>query len=164
MTPRRHVLILLSLTLLVGCNSRHTAKSVSMEPTIAEGESFRVAKYDGTPERGLVVAFKSLEDPAIVLVKRVIAVGGEQLEIDSKQVLLNGKPLSEHYTVHRDPKTFPDLPSVSNMQRQRDHLRKTTIPDGHVFVMGDNRDLSFDSRNYGPVPLENIVGRVILDE
>ena len=164
MIHHRYSVLLLALTLLVGCNSRQRAMSPSMEPTIAKGETFRVAKLAGPPERGLIVAFKSLEDPSIVLVKRVIAVGGEQLEIDSKKIMLNGKPLNEPYVVHRDANTFPDLPIVSNVSRQRDHLDKTTIPDGHVFLMGDNRDLSFDSRNYGPVPLENIVGRVILDE
>ncbi|MCY4370937.1 MAG: signal peptidase I [bacterium] len=81
------------------------------------------------------------------LIKRVIAVGGDRLEIRGNRVLVNGIPLDEPY--------------LAAGYRMRD-MAAFYVPAGHVWVMGDNRDNSQDSRRFGPVPSEDVVGRAFV--
>ena len=81
------------------------------------------------------------------LIKRVIAVGGDRLEIRDNRVIVNGIPLDEPY--------------LTAGYRMRD-LSPFYVPADHVWVMGDNRDNSQDSRRFGPVPLEDVVGRAFV--
>lgn len=89
-----------------------------------------------------------LQTPAVEdLIKRVVAVGGQQIEIKDSQVLIDGVPLDEPYL---DESAF--MPDFSPVQ----------VPDGMVFVMGDNRPRSQDSRRFGPIANDSIVGRAFV--
>ncbi len=97
----------------------------------------------GAPRRGDVIVFRFPDQPDRDFIKRVIAVPGEQVEIRDGLVYINGRPLDEKYIPDKDEHDFgPEL-----------------VPDGQYFVMGDNRNNSYDSRSWGFVPEGNIIGR-----
>lgn len=81
------------------------------------------------------------------LIKRVIGVGGETVEVRDNRVIIDGVPIVEPYV-------FPGT--------QMPDYGPVTVPDGHVLVMGDNRDHSKDGRVFGPIPIESIVGRAFV--
>jgi len=109
------------------------------------------------PERGDIVVFKYPEDPSKDFIKRVIAIGGDTLEIIDKQLYVNDKPVTmQPYAVYREDRIIPGKFST------RDNLRKITIPDKKLFVMGDNRDNSHDSRFWGFVDLTEIKGEAFM--
>src|SRR5262245_54040079 len=126
----------------------------SMSPTILVGDHFFLDKV-GFPanypdallkymparsiQRGEIVAFWSTENPNMRLVKRVIGLPGETLEVRHRDVYINGKKLDEPYTVHIDAREID----------RRDNFGPVTIPRDQFFVMGDNRDNSNDSRFWG---------------
>lgn len=136
----------------------------SMEPTLLVGDFLLVNKMINAstvfpwerkilPCRNLktgdIVAFKSPpEDLERDYVKRVIALEGDRLEIRDKQVLINGRPLQENYKVHL----------FGRMPLEGDNFGPVTVPAGHVFVMGDSRDNSADSRVWGFLPRDYIKG------
>lgn len=129
----------------------------SMEPTLIQGENLLVEKVGvrlGILNRGDIVIIKNLvetsDDAMKTLVKRVVAMEGEELEIKDGKVYVNGQALEEEY-LHGDY-TAGENPAYT----------KLTIPEGHVYVLGDNRFVSKDSRTFGPVPLSKIEGRAIL--
>lgn len=96
-------------------------------------------------ERGDVVVFKFPEEPERDFIKRVVGLPGETLEVGRRQVLVDGRPLTEDYT--------------SFVHGGQPGMRKYRVPEGHYFVMGDNRDNSHDSRFWGALPAENVKGR-----
>jgi signal peptidase I len=101
-------------------------------------------------ERGMIVTFKSPAEKDKEYVKRVIGMPGERIKIIDKQVYINGEPLKESYTFFKDP----------NIEHSaRDNLVEFLIPEDHYFCMGDNRDKSYDSRFWGPVPAGYIIGK-----
>jgi signal peptidase I len=110
-------------------------------------------------ERNDFVVFKSQEEPDKDIVKRVIAVAGDKIEIRAKQVYVNDAPLQENYKVHIDPQVYADESRSSHQGYCRDNFGPAVVPDGHVFVMGDNRDNSLDSRFSGFLPISRIKGR-----
>jgi len=137
--------------------------SASMEPTLQPGDHLiarkgHVAARD--VERGDLVIFTSVEDPSATQVYRIIGLPGEVIDLVDKKVTIDGRPLEDNPAVHfDDPSTYPDVDAVHPMQRARDQLGPVEIPPDHVFVMGDNRDAAYDSRYFGPVPIENIKAR-----
>lgn len=100
--------------------------------------------------RGMIVTFKSPAEMDKEYVKRVIALPGETISIRNKQVFINGEALNEAYTFFKDPAVQAGY---------RDNFPPFTVPKGQYFCMGDNRDHSFDSRYWGTVPAEYIIGR-----
>ena len=123
----------------------------SMEPTLFDGERVMVDKISPalvTVDRGDLVIFSSPEDSSKNLIKRVIAIPGDTIELIGEKVHLNGKPLTEDYTRRV---IFPQRPGESLL-----------VGDGTMFVLGDNRPQSRDSRDFGVVPLENVKGKVLL--
>ncbi len=103
----------------------------------------------GKPEFQDIVVFEFPEDPSKDFIKRVIGVPGDTIEIKNKQVYRNGKKLNEPYAQHTDSQTLP----------QRDNMAPLEVSEGEYFVMGDNRDESYDSRFWGCVEQEEIMGR-----
>ena len=178
---RKHLSTLALLFLLVGVRStfanQYVVPTGSMIPTIAIGDHIlanRVA-YDlklpftnrilhrfADPERGDVVVFESPKEPGLVLVKRLVAVPGDHVLFENGFVFLNGKRLDDF-----DGKHVPYHEKLGShsytVQRQADHFRPErfdlTVPADHFLMFGDNRDNSADSRVFGFVPRENLIGR-----
>jgi len=115
--------------------------SGSMEPTLDVGTHYLVNRWVyhfHPPERGDIIVFTSPVDGATGFIKRVIAIPGDTVELREKKVFLNGKPLEEPFTVYKRP---ADLLAGDN-------LGQLTVPENEVFVLGDNRDESFDSTTW----------------
>ena len=109
------------------------------------------------PEKGDIVVFKFPEDPSKDFIKRVIATEGDTVEIINKQVYIDGRLLkNEPYVVHTDPRIIPGFMSP------RDNKEKFTVPAHKIFVMGDNRDDSYDSRFWGFVDLNAVKGKALI--
>ncbi|NOX33915.1 MAG: signal peptidase I [Deltaproteobacteria bacterium] len=114
------------------------------------------------PKKGDIVVFKFPEDPSKDFIKRVIATGGDTLEIREKKIYVNGKLVDgKPYAVYGDSTIYPPYYPDPNKAR-RDNLQKITIPENKIFVMGDNRDNSYDSRFWGFVDLTAVRGKAII--
>jgi len=121
-----------------------------MEPTFSNGTrliAWQGSYRAGDLKRGEIVLIQDPEAETLV-VKRVIGVGGDEIRFEEGRVILNGKPLDEPYLNRSEP-LLPDVGRV-------------VVPPDSVFVMGDNRNHSEDSRAYGPVPLNRVRGRPFL--
>jgi len=132
----------------------------AMEPAIRAGEMIVVRRTKNVA-RGHIIAFRYPPNPRVTFVKRAIAIGGDTVEIRDKKVFLNGTALIEPYVVHRDPQIYPAGDFLPQPQRSRDQFGPLQVPAGQIFVLGDNRDHASDSRYWGTVPRENVIGRVI---
>ncbi len=149
----------------------------SMEPTILVGDRVLVDKFtirngyvSGLPlvpsytvQRQDIVVCKAPREPEILLVKRVVGIPGDTLEIRDKTVYINAQPLDEPYKQHSDSNVYPEEssnPLFGSMKR--DNYKTITIPPDSYFVMGDNRDDSLDSRYWGFLPKDHIVGRPLI--
>ncbi len=106
-----------------------------------------------TPKRGDVVAFKSPDDPSKKWIERVIGLPGEVLAIKDNVVYINGNELEEPYI-------YLDQTYLGRMEHT-ENFKEMNIPTGHVFVMGDNRLASLDSRRFGPISIEAVTGKVL---
>ncbi|MGI8911426.1 MAG: signal peptidase I [Rubrobacteraceae bacterium] len=131
--------------------------SGSMVPTLKVGHGTlqkdrvlvnKLAYEFGEPERGDIALFENVEGDGDDLIKRVIAVEGDTVELRRGTLYLNGEQQEEPY-LKRKPK-------------ERRSFGPETVPEGHVFVMGDNRTRSHDSRFFGPVPEEKFIGEAVL--
>lgn len=109
-----------------------------------------------TPQRGDVIVFKFPEDPEKDFIKRVVAVGGDRVRIRDKVLYVNGERADYDQAVFKDPRVIPG--SV----QPRDNFGPYTVPEGTVFVMGDNRDHSYDSRFWGAVDLDEVKGKAFI--
>ncbi|HUP66030.1 MAG TPA: signal peptidase I [Thermoanaerobaculia bacterium] len=109
--------------------------------------------------RGDIVIFRYPEDPTLDYVKRVIGLPGETIEIRDKNIYINGQRLDEPYVSFREQMVIPFSPNLPEPYRSRDQVAPYRVPAGSYFVMGDNRDDSYDSRYWGPVRRELIKGR-----
>ncbi len=132
--------------------------SESMAPTLQVGDRMlnnKLAYYLSDPERGDIVVFEDIgkqkdEDT----VKRVIGLPGDEISVEDGSLLINGELPYEPY--------LPDGESSNPQIPGADDFGPVFVPKDHVFVMGDNRANSYDSRFFGPVPDENLVGKVSL--
>ncbi|HZI57621.1 MAG TPA: signal peptidase I [Verrucomicrobiae bacterium] len=162
-TTRRLIVlacIVLGMRIFVGEAS--VVPTASMEGTILVGDHLFMDKLLYGPEiplvhwrlpviktihRGDIVVFRYPKDPSETFLKRVTAVGGDSLEIHNGALYVNSLPVKEPYAVHRTPVHSP-LESWGPI----------VVPEGRLFVMGDNRDNSSDSRDWGFVPVSNVIG------
>lgn len=141
----------------------YSIPSGSMQPALVPGDHL-VARVRGAGleevERGDIVILRSPEDPAVEIVERIVGLPGEELDIRDKVVFIDGEPLDERaYVRLADSTLYPDSPALPDPMLRRDQFGPFVVPEGAVFVMGDNRDQSYDSRFIGPVPLSNLRGR-----
>jgi len=101
-------------------------------------------------KRGDVIVFKYPHNPEVAYVKRLIGLPGEKVEMVGRTVYIDGKPLQEKYTQYIDAGSIYE------------HYGPFNVPEGKYFAMGDNRDNSQDSRFWGFVPRENIIGKALV--
>ncbi len=151
--------------------------SSSMEETLLVGDHLFVNRFIYGPstsslersilpqrpiERGDILVFRSVEEP-IDVVKRCVALAGDVVLISSKHLYVNGERVQDHaYAINRDPTFYPDPKHSRHPLARRDNFGPETVPEGHVFCLGDNRDASHDSRFWGPLPISHIKGRALL--
>ncbi len=123
-----------------------------MVPTVTDRQMLVVNRLSyargGTPQRGDLIVFEAPLRPRAIYVKRIIALPGDTVAIRQGLVSINGQPIDEPYINARTTYQYP-LAGQGPM----------TIPDGHVFVLGDNRNNSADSHVYGPVAIDAIIGK-----
>ena len=143
--------LILAVVLYFGINAvsvRVRVDGFSMNPTLQDGEYIlvnRLAYKIGNPVRGDIVVFSFPMDPKQDLIKRVIGLPGESISVQDGKVMINGIPLEEPYIA---------APPIYNGTWE--------VPEGQLFVLGDNRNESKDSHEWGLLPLENVVGRAVL--
>lgn len=146
----------------------------SMEPNLLVGDHLLVNKFVFAPtatgveravmpvrpvERGDVVVFKFPEDPERDFIKRIVGMPGETIEVKGTQVLINGAAIAQpfaHFLLPHDPA------EPAHEGDPREHFGPVTVPAGHYFAMGDNRDNSQDSRYWGFLPGHFIKGRALM--
>jgi signal peptidase I len=155
------VMLLISFALVFGfvrpvIASPYKIPTPSMVPTIEVRDRILVNKlaYDlESPKRGDVVFFENQQGGKTPLVKRVVGLPGDKIEIRGGKLLLNGEPQQEPYVVNRA--CAPFAPKTCS-------FGPVTVPRGHVFVIGDNRTHSLDSRFFGPVPEKDLIGEALV--
>jgi signal peptidase I len=107
------------------------------------------------PKRGDIIVFQYPNNPSQDYIKRCIATGGQTVEVRQKHVIVDGDTLSEPYAIHIDPAIRPAGFDY------RDNFGPFTVPQGELFMMGDNRDNSNDSRFWGPVKMDFVKGHAM---
>lgn len=123
----------------------------SMEPTFRDSERLLISKFAPRFEelaRGDIVIFNHPEEPGKRLIKRVIGLPGETVRIEDGRVLINGRPLAEPY--------------LDSALHDGSQMRSIVVEADHYFVLGDNRDISNDSRRIGTIPRDAIVGKALV--
>ena len=139
----------------------HQVKGGSMEPNFHDGEYILTDKISyrfSNPQRGDVIIFKAPTDPDVDFIKRVIALPGEQVKISEGKVIIynkdhpNGWTLNEPYQINGPTSGGKEVPQNTTV----------TVGQDELFVMGDNRVESFDSRSWGMLTKKNIIGKAWL--
>jgi signal peptidase I len=162
--------------------------SGSMMPTLLAGDFILVNKFSfgvrlpitntkiidsGSPQRGDVTVFRYPEDPSVAFIKRIMGLPGDRLEYRDKQLSINGEPVAQEQLPAGSDGSVPgyDLfvdelgdKTFHTLQRKGPNNLSWSyvVPEGHYFALGDNRDNSRDSRFWGPLPEENLIGKAFL--
>ena len=159
------IAVLLALFIRTFVIQAYKIPSGSMEPTLLVGDHILVNKFIygikvpiisktvvplGEPKRGDIVVFKYPLDKKKDYIKRVIGLPGDEIRIVDKEIFINGKPFGGHFGVY-DKSSGRD-----------NNLGPIVVPQNGLFVMGDNRDHSYDSRYWGFVPLDLVKGKAIV--
>lgn len=153
----------------------YSIPSGNMIPTINVGDIVIVDKHiykaaangesDSTkPEHGEIIAFHPPHDPNTTFLKRVIGIPGDVIAFSDKRLTINGKPVETHDVDSITlAETLGSTPYTVQYVNEQSSYRSFfgTVPSNHYFVMGDNRDNSLDSRVWGFVPAESLVGKVV---
>jgi signal peptidase I len=108
------------------------------------------------PQRGEIIVFKYPEDPTRDFIKRTIAVEGDTIQMIDKKVYVNGKPVEEPFTQHTDTSLH------MGQLEPRDNFGPYLVPKNKLFMMGDNRDQSYDSRFWGYVDIKQVRGKAMI--
>ena len=127
-----------------------TVSSDSMAPTVCTGDTVLVARLDqpGTVPVDTIVTFPSPQDGGQTI-KRVVAVAGQSVAIHDAELVVDGRTVDEPYVDHA---------SIDGV-----YFGTVTVPEGMLFVLGDHRETSIDSRAYGPIPTGTVNGRLLWD-
>ena len=165
------IAILLALFIRTFVVQAFKIPSGSMKETLKIGDHILVNKFiygvkipfiDKTlipikdPKRGDIIVFKYPENPKLDFIKRVVGVAGDVIEVRNKKLYVNHKLVENPHAIHTDPYM---IPAVYN---KRDNFGPVTVPSHALFVMGDNRDNSRDSRFWGFVDLSAVKGKAFL--
>ncbi len=165
------VALILALFIRTFIVQAYKIPSGSMIPTLLVGDYLLVNKlayglknpftedflyFWRLPERKEIVVFTYPLDKKLDFIKRVIALPGDTVEIINKKVYVNGKPLEEPYIQLSSNEIYPKTLSP------RDNFGPIVVPSGYIFVLGDNRDQSYDSRFWGFVPIKFLKGKALI--
>ena len=134
----------------------YKVSSGGMSPTLLAGDHLLAKKSFALKSgvgRGDIIVFPLPEDPSKDFIKRIVGVGSDVIEIKDKQVYINGVLLEEPYKIHTSDRTLSE-----NIQ-PRDNFGPVTVPDDSLFVLGDNRDQSLDSRFWGFLKTASVSGK-----
>jgi signal peptidase I len=173
------VIVIIVLLIRAFVAQAYNIPSGSMKPTLLVGDFILVNKLVyrfSEPQRGDIVVFKYPIDPNIDFIKRIIALPGEEVEVRNNQVFINGKPLplievgrGEENGVRKViyEEVLPEgikhkVQFYEDFPFSKRDFGPVLVPPNHYFVMGDNRDNSEDSRYWGFLPRENIVGKAFV--
>lgn len=133
----------------------HRVASMNMAPLLQTGDFIaadtRSGHFRTSTTRGDIISFLYPKDPSVIYIKRVIALPGEKVFIRDGTLYINGSAIDEPYVTN-----------TSNNKNYSQDMYEIQVPENHLFVLGDNRDNSNDSRFWGFLPIENVVGRVTL--
>ncbi|TDB39922.1 MAG: signal peptidase I [Actinobacteria bacterium] len=153
-SDRKHIPLLvtlaLALALLVSifyvANTAIKVDGDSMLPGFRNGDRVLITRGYSQPARGDVISFSAvISGKPDELIKRVVALGGDTVEVFGDSVRINGRP---------EPTTYPVIMGAESF-----HIEPFTVPAGSVYVLGDNRPVSLDSRFFGPVRLSDVKGK-----
>jgi signal peptidase I len=134
--------------------------TVSMAPALPVGCRVLVHPTKDV-HLGDIIVSRFPPNPKINYAKRIVALGGDTIEIRDKKLLVNGREVSEPYAVFEDPMVYPRNSWLPEPYRSRDQYGPYRVPADSYFVLGDNRDHSSDSRWWGPVSRGEVFGRVV---
>jgi signal peptidase I len=143
--------LVLSVVLFVSINlvsARIRVDGASMEPTLVSGEYVVVSRLSyrlGSPKQGDIIVFHFPRDPQEEYIKRVIGLPGDEVDVKDGSVYVNSQPLDEDY-----------------LKVKTNYNGVWKVPEGQLFVLGDNRNNSSDSHDWGTVPMDYVVGKAIL--
>ena len=169
------IALILALVIRAFLVQAFSIPSGSMQPTLLIGDYLLVNKFSygvrnpltnkvwistGTPQRGDVVVFIFPQDPSKDYIKRVVGLPGDRIQITNKKVMINGKLFKTPEAVYDDPLIIP--PPQGPTESARDNLGPVVVPANSYFVMGDNRDHSYDSRFWGFVPMDAFRGKAFI--
>ncbi len=165
------IALVLALAIRTSVVQAYKIPSGSMIPTLEIGDHILVNKFIygikipftsvnlisvEKPKRGDVIVFIYPLDPSKDFIKRVVAEEGDTVRLVDKKLYINGSPVSDAHAIYREDAIPPSEAEAL------DNFGPITVPKGDLFVMGDNRDNSLDSRSWGFVPLENVRGKAFI--
>lgn len=131
-------------------------EGASMEPTLENEDRMIVTKI-GEPKRFDIIVFQATEDQNYV--KRVIGLPGDHVEYKDDTLYINGTPFDEPYLDEAKQEIKDGGLLTNSFTLQETPVKSDVVPEGHLFVMGDNRRISKDSRHIGAIPIEKVVGK-----
>ena len=165
------IAILIALVIRTFVIQAFKIPSRSMVPTLLVGDQILVNKFIygvkipylrktiipvTNPEKGDIVVFIYPNDRSKDFIKRVIGIAGDKIEIKNKRIFINDKEYSDSYGIYSDNLIYPGA------IQPRDNFGPVTVPQGSLFVMGDNRDESSDSRYWGFVDIKDVEGKAFI--
>ncbi|MCK4537353.1 MAG: signal peptidase I [Candidatus Krumholzibacteria bacterium] len=177
------VFIMVFLCIRSSVFASYIVPTPSMNPTILEGDLFITNKLAyrlkvpltkktivqwGTPDRGDIVVFKFPLDESELYTKRVMAIPGDVVEVVGGHLRINGKTVPQRFVAREEGDMIYEeeysghtyniqhIPGVQSIKT----MKRMVVPEGYLFVCGDNRDNSYDSRYWGLLPLENVEGEI----
>lgn len=165
------IAILIAVVIRTFIVQAYKIPSESMVPTLLVGDHLLVNKFIygvkipvirrtlipvTEPKRGDIIVFEYPQDRSKDYIKRVIGVAGDKIAINNKNIFINGQLYKDKHGVYSDSTFYPA------MVQPRDNFGPVIVPKGSLFVMGDNRDKSYDSRYWGFVELKDLEGKALI--